>query len=156
MIDTTKQGGCPQCHWNWNRCKCPSWPLRFIQFARPQIMWMLSTNFSFEGTAGFTDEKVSSSRQDSAVFESVSCIVAEVEARLKICGKAGERLLINFLVARPDSLVFDCLSDEGKAVMNYISGICRRINSCDKCSNKSCKRRGRRPCTFAQFVSHNR
>ena len=103
-------------------CACPSWSLRFIVFARPQVFWLLHTNFTFEGEAGYTDEKVHKSRTAGAAFEGVSCIVAEVEARVKACGEAGEALADE----APQVETINQLSRPAMRALNYCSGWKRR------------------------------
>ena len=127
---------CPQCSELWPTCKCPSWPLKFILFARVQVFWLLNTQFTFEGVAGFTDEKVHGTRQTSANFESVSVIVAEVEARLACCGEAGEALQdeapraerIPASATNPKESYYG-LSPPAMRALNYCSGFRRKLLS---------------------------
>ena len=81
-----KQGAntCPQCLQDWGDCKCPSWPLRYIRFARPQIFWLLQNGLCWPaGVEGYTDEAQDTKKQNcSAPFESVSIVIAEVEVRV--------------------------------------------------------------------------
>ena len=113
---------CPQCHEIWPVCSCPSWSLKYIIFARPQIFWLLHNKFTFEGEAGYTDEKVHKSRTAGAVFESVSCIVAEIEARVSACGEAGEALTDE----APQVETMNQLSRPAMRALNYSSGWRRR------------------------------
>jgi hypothetical protein len=105
--------------------------VRFILFSRPQIFWLLHTNFNFEGEAGYTDEKVCRSRNESAPFESISCIISEIEGRIKACGGFGGILRSEALTAarvhnEDGKEEFIGLSSLGMELLNYCSGWNRR------------------------------
>lgn len=128
-------------------------------YTRDGILWVL--NNCLEGwpsePSGYTDIPISSSINPHAPHESEMLVVAEIMARLKLCGDAGRKLYALFLGLNGEySLDYNGLSQEGRSVLSYISGICRRVNDCGRCPHKSCKRRGRKPCTFAQWINHNR
>ena len=84
---------------------------------------MLTTGFDFEGEAGYNDDRVDGTHnKTSAPFESLSCVIAEVEARLALCGDAGEALEDE---AKYIELV-DYLSRPARRALNYVSGLRRR------------------------------
>jgi len=133
---------CPQCQEDWSACQCPSWPGKFILFARPQVFWLLNTQFTFEGISGYTNEKVHKSKITGAPFEGISCIVGEIKARLARCGEAGEALVYEAVNATripemygkdEDGKIviihreeFIGLSDPAMRALNYCSGWRRR------------------------------
>jgi hypothetical protein len=158
-------------------------PSEIIAFNRDQIMFIL--NFCLEGWPGressYTDGLASSGVNPRMPRETELLVLAEVSARLNSCGDAGRRLHGAFLGGdlmdaadtcpiaiqpRPKQdcpMALTCPQKgnpgdqcESKAVVNYICGVCRRNSSCGNCHSIKCKRRGRKPCTFSQWVNHNR
>ena len=118
--------GCPQCLKDWNACQCPSWPVRYFIFARPQVFWLLHNGLIWpEGIEGFDDEPIKHKHNQSAPFESISCVIAEIEARLKLCGDAGEALVDE----APYVDLIDKLSRPARKALNYCSGWRRRRQS---------------------------
>jgi hypothetical protein len=89
--------GCVQCDKSWDYCLCPSWPIRLFVYSRPQIWWLLQNGLTWTaGVDGFTDV-VQTSVAHNAPFISESEIIAEVDWRLKKCGKLGRILRNNAL-----------------------------------------------------------
>lgn len=114
---------CPQCGLEWSLCLCPSWPLKLIRFARPQVFWLLKNGLCWpEGTPGFTDNEAQHQSSQRAPGEAVSDVIAEIEARLKCCGDAGEALQDEAL--RLNNIEY--LSRPAKRALNYCSGWNRR------------------------------
>lgn len=142
------------------------------RYSVDNLMWVL--NYCIGGwpsqISGYSDVPISASINPHMPHQSEIDVLNEIGIRLNLCGREGLRLYDIFRMREekqselgkknielpPIDYDRDIKWDEGlKAVIHYISGNCRRINSCDRCSNK-CKKRGRRPCTFAQWIRNNR
>jgi hypothetical protein len=83
---------------------------------------MLHTQFSFERSEGQIDKAAGRQRAQSAPFESMSCVIAEVEARVAACGEAGEALADE----SPQVNNRDQLSRPARRALDYCSGNKRR------------------------------
>ena len=127
-----------------------------------QIMYMLS--FCLDGhwpqkESNCTDAPFSHSSSKHMPHETEILVIAELTFRIRSCGTAGDRLYkeLNAQSARnPDRVV--CLDDlpyNCRQVVLYCSGACRRVQDCGPCPI-DCKRRGRKPCTFNQYINKNR
>jgi len=123
---------CPQCGLMWGDCRCVSWPLKYIKFARPQVFWILQNNSTIpEGTPGFSPEELGG-RNLKSPFEAASCVIAEIEARIEACGEAGETLVYEAPRAqrKPATALlreyYDGLSPAARRALNYCSGWRRR------------------------------
>ncbi len=165
-----------------------------IHFSQTQIVWVLKN--CLEGwpaqESGYKDDISSASINPHAPGESEMLVIAEITARLELCYDAGEKFYNAFLrdktidatglcpmavqprPKRDCPMAFDCPQQgrpgwkcDSRAVLGYISGVCRKIQSCDRCLSaireipkehisKVCKRWGRKSCTFAMWISNHR
>ncbi len=107
--------------------------------------------------SGYTDAPIPRSVNPHMPNQSEIEVLAEIKVRLALCGDAGRKLYALFLGVQGQYVIdYGGLTPEGRSVLSYISGICRRVNDCGRCPHKSCKRRGRKPCTFSQWINHHR
>ncbi len=144
------------------------------------IVWVL--NYCIGGwpsqPSGYIDIPLSKTINSQMPHQSEIDVLNEIGWRLSFCGKEGQRFYDIFRIREekqselgkknielpPIDYDRDIKWDEGlKAVIHYISGNCRRIQDCKNCLSKVdkngtiiCKRFGRKPCTWAQWVNHNR
>ncbi len=110
------------------------------------------------------------------VGETALLVSAEIELRIESCGKAGKSLRDPFREGTTHDARLKCdikpwfcpmhetcpgkkaveraRDCEPRNVLIYVSGICRRIQSCDRCLSKKCKKRGRIPYTFKEWLNH--
>ena len=127
-----------------------------------QIMYML--NFCQESwpqkESNYTDAPVSHSSSNHMPHETEILVMAELDFRIRSCGSSGDRLYKHLNAQTGQNygrvVCLDDLPSELRSVVLYCSGVCRRIQECLPCPNKTCKRRGRRPCTFNQYINHHR
>ncbi len=129
------------------------------RYTRDDILFIL--NNCLEGwpsrESGYTDAPIPRSVNPHMPNQSEIEVLAEIKVRLALCGDAGRKLYALFLGVQGQYVIdYGGLTPEGRSVLSYISGICRRVNDCGRCPHKSCKRRGRKPCTFAQWINHHR
>ena len=137
-------------------------PGEIRSYSREQAMWML--NNCLEGwpaqDSNYTDPLVSHSASSHMPGETAILVIAELTCRISTCGEAGKRLYKNLfaIVARNHGrpAAFEDLPYESQQVVNYVCGVCRRSQDCGPCPRKTCKKRGRKACTFSQWVNHNR
>jgi hypothetical protein len=127
-------------------------------YSSDEIIWILN-NCDLENCtwpsreSNYTDAPISRSVNPHMAGESAILVLAEIKVRLKSCGDAGKRLQDAFLATEQlYSLDYYGLSFEGRSVVNYISGSCRRDRACDRCSQKGCRRRGRPALTFEDWL----
>ncbi len=114
--------GCPQCQKRWDACNCPAWPVYLFSFALPQVWWLLQEGLIFPDVEdGFTD-LVQTSAACSGGFESTACIIAEVEARLKNCGRDGRILRHDAILFKEEKKGIKDLAPDLKDVLIYCSG----------------------------------
>ncbi len=163
-------------------------------YSKPQILWIL--NNCLEGwpsrICGYKDDISSLSINPHAPYESEMLVIIEITARLELCGSAGKKFYNAFLenktidatgicpiAVKPPPfhscpMVLTCPKQgqlnwrcDSKTVLDYISGVCRKMQSCDRCldaihevpkehNSKLCKRWGRKPCSWQQWVGHRR
>jgi ribosomal protein L37AE/L43A len=131
------------------------------RFQRDEIIWILN-NCDLENNlwpieeSNYTDAP-SKGINPHMAGESAILVLAEIKVRLKSCGDYGKRLYDAFLGTDWQySIDYYGLSVEGRAVVNYISGTCRRDRDCESCHQKTCKRWGRAAITFTEWLHHDR
>jgi len=122
------QAICRQCGAVWDECICSSWPLQLIVYSRHQVFCILHNYCNLPVSDDPQTELVQKSRNISAAFESVSCVIAEIEARLAMCGEAGEALVDE----APQVDTIEQLSRPARRALNYCSGWRRRKESYKK------------------------
>ncbi len=99
----------------------------FIVMGRPQVFYLckhydeLKEGIWPEGTPGYTDEKVETTRSFKAPFQAVSEVYAEISFRIESCGDAGVGL-----VREAKELKIDELSPDSLRALNYCTGWRRR------------------------------
>ena len=114
--------------------------------------------------SNYTDAPVSHSASQHMPGETELLVRAEITQRISFCGDAGVRLYAEILRKGKERPVdYDDLSQESRCVVSYASGVCRKNLECSFCrkpfnpvTKKGCRSFGRKPCTFNQFISHNR
>jgi hypothetical protein len=129
-----------------------------IRFTRDEILWVIQyvlpvPDWPSEAVeSGYTDTPIQTSPSCHASFEARSQIVSEVYYRLFECGSDG-MALVDEVWNLEDEATIDMLSWNSRQALNFISGWCRRSNSCANCLSKECKKRGREPVTYAVWLS---
>jgi hypothetical protein len=123
-------------------------PAEIYAYTRDEVIWIL--NNALEEWPDQDCAPVSHKKNQRMPKETEMLVRAELDVRISMLGDVGKRLY------KLKDIEYDKLSYELQAAINYISGVCRRWQTCDKCLNKKCKRRGRKPCTFNQWLNHNR
>ena len=145
---------------------------------------MYFLNFCLEGwplkESNYTDAPISHGVSQHMPGETEILVRAEISVRMERCGKASKSLL-NEILAKSNAEYIDTddpkpekrysvryvdykeLSDDGWNVVRYVSGVCRKWQECSFCrkpfnpeTKKGCRSWGRKPCTFSQWVNHNR
>lgn len=116
---------CRQCGEIWDICYCSSWPLSQIVYSRHQVFCIMH-NF---GALPLSDdpgaERTQKQKTSGAPGETMLCVIAELEVRLKSCGEAGEALQDE----APTVETMGQLSRPAMRALNYCSGWRRRRQS---------------------------
>ena len=115
---------CRQCGLEWDDCLCHSWPLSLFVYSRHQVFCYLC-NGDFLPEDGPGTDKIQKSRNTGAPGEELLCVIAEIDARLAMCGEAGEALQDE----APGVLFPRELSRPAMRALNYCSGWRRRRQS---------------------------
>jgi len=113
---------CPKCKSGWKDCYCKSWQTKDFIFARPQIFWILRAGLVWPTSKDCSDEPIKGKKLQCAPYESTSCIIAEIDFRVKTCKELGQKLLTECEhVEYIQELTYNY-----RGILNYISGIWRR------------------------------
>ncbi len=136
---TEPKRGCPQCLNDWPACVCVSWPAVFIRFSLKQLMWMLAEEFNFpplpfqryagsppkaDGKPRYRDPNRSLAQGTAHIMTTADEVRAELEARLRLCGEAGEALQDEVLLQGVEQI--ERLSRPARRALYYCSGWRRR------------------------------
>jgi hypothetical protein len=140
-------------------------------YSSDEIIWILN-NCDLENCtwpsreSNYTDAPISRSVNPHMAGESAILVLAEIKVRLTSCGDAGKRLQDAFLATDHLYSLDDYgLSFEGRSVVSYVSGQCRKWQVCDDCINRLitnnekktsrfCSLMDRLPVTFIQWLSY--
>jgi hypothetical protein len=142
-----------------------------IRFDRYDILWLLEILPELRGGkyplsgAGPMEGPAGRGRGPHAPFESVEMLAAEVDDRLKACGRDGVLLEACYTLEIPLEKAALLLGEPTEktskrldSALKYISsGWCRRWIACDRCWRREvCVRagKGRTPKTYADWRGH--
>ena len=109
---------CPQCAEPWDACHCIAWQLKHFLYARIQVFWMLHFYSDPPWSDTGNTDGIGKQQNQSAPFEAVCCVRAEIEARIEACGEAGECLADE----APNVETINQLSRPARRALNYCSG----------------------------------
>ena len=143
-----------------------------IRFTRDDILWCFSHwDVIQEGhwpanlyVSGYTEAALTQkSITGEASYEEIQIVIAEIDARLEACDRDGAILKLYYCyslsqkeLSKLTRLKEDSIIRRIPKTLNYISsGKCRRWMPCDNCLQK-CKKRGRLPITYQEWINHRR
>lgn len=132
-------------------------PGEFHSYHRDQVVFFLNECRESwpQKESNYTDAPISHQSSSHMPGETESLVRAEITQRISMCGDYGVRLYVEIIAKGKERPVeFDDLSSDSRSAVSYVCGLCRRWQSCENCLVKKCKRRGRKPCTFEQWINH--